>query len=437
MKYLPDIRAASNAPQQLEQLYQVARKEQGADEFAADLLACYHESSDNVLYAAWYYRLQQAAQEEPAGRRGANWKLAVPLSLLTGLIFWLLSDDQGLRFFDTPYLLLFWSAIATLVVIGFLAFTVKGHYRRSVLVGAGLAGLSVYVLLLALKQGAPGNKQYLDLMVLHIPLLAWIAVGISVMGLRTSAQDRLAFLGKSIEVYVTAGVYLIAGVVFVVITQGMFEALNITIPDVLLRLMLAGGFGLIPVLAVASVYDPLVSPVAQEFGQGLGKIVTILMRLLLPLTILVLVIYLGVIPFNFMEPFKNRDVLIVYNAMLFAVMGLLIGVTPVRADDLSPRYQAILRSGILAVATLAVLVSLYALSATVYRTALMGGFTVNRLTVIGWNVVNIGILALLIYKQFRHGRRAWVDSLHATFSIGAIGYVAWALFLTLAIPWLF
>ena len=203
-----------------------------------------------------------------------------------------------------------------------------------------------------------------------------------------------------------------------------------------MRLFLAGGGGLIPVLAVATVYDPRFSPIEQKFEQGLGKVIFTLMRLLLPLTLLVLIVYLFVIPFNFMEPFWRREVLIVYNVMLFAVMGLLIGATPVHADDLSPKQQSALRVGILAVATLTALVSVYALSAIVYRTA-RDGITVNRLTVVGWNGINISLLALLIYKQFKAGPAAWLRALQAVFSIGTVGYIVWAVFLTVAIPLLF
>mgnify|MGYP000299541529 CR=1 FL=1 len=43
------------------------------------------------------------------------------------------------------------------------------------------------------------------------------------------------------------------------------------------------------------------------------------------LTLALLVVYLAFIPFNFRAPFENREVLISYNAMLFAVMALLLG----------------------------------------------------------------------------------------------------------------
>jgi hypothetical protein len=71
------------------------------------------------------------------------------------------------------------------------------------------------------------------------------------------------------------------------------------------------------------------------------------------------------IPFYFSAPFENRDVLIVYNLMLFAIVGLLIGALPIQGGELSPDLQRVLRIGIVAVAGLAVPVSLHALSAVI------------------------------------------------------------------------
>jgi hypothetical protein len=434
MKYLSDIRTAQHDAQQLELLYQAARKENASAEFEADLRACHAESGDNLLYTAWFYRFEHRAQDEAAERRNIHWKLAVPLSLLTGLIFWLLSDDR-LKFSgpapQNTYLALLWAPIVGLIVITFLTITAKSNYQRAIMIGAGLIGVSAYVMLLA-----PNRQPYRELMALHLPLIALAGVGVSLLGLGSTPKSRVAFLTKCIEVIVTGGLYLIAVVIFSGITISLFQALGITIPDVIIRLLMAGGIGLIPVAAVATIYDPLIGPLDQDFKRGLGRLVATLPRLLLPLTLIVLVIYLIAIPFNFMAPFKNRDVLVIYNGMLFAVMGLLLGAAPLHAEDLSPRYQTALRSGITALAILVVVVSLYALSATVYRTVL-GGLTLNRVTIIGWNSLNLGLLALLIYKQLRRGAQTWIDSLHSVFGLGTVGYVAWGLFLVLATPWLF
>jgi hypothetical protein len=438
MDLIPEIQASKNDPQKLELLYQSAQRENQADVFQSALLSCYQEDPDNLLYAAWFYRFQQIAGTEKINHRAVNWILAVLLSILTGLIFWVLSDFENLIYLDhLPILALGWSAIATMSALIFMAVTARKNQVRALILGLGLLAAVAYVMLLApLLDASVTINQYLDVAAIHIPLLCWIALGISVLGLKSSAADRLAFLIKSIEVMITAGLYLIAGMILGGITIGMFSALSITLPDIWLRLIAAGGFGLLPVLAVASVYDPTMAPSEQDFDQGLSKFIATMMRLLLPLTLGMLVIYIFVIPFNFLEPYKNRDVLIVYNLMLFAIMGLILGATPIRGDDLSPRLQKWLRMGIITVAILAEIVSLYALSATVYRT-IGGGLTINRLTIIGWNSINICILFGLIYKQFKDGREQWIDSLKSIFSLATNAYLVWGLLLVILVPLLF
>mgnify|MGYP002476227443 CR=1 FL=1 len=85
---------------------------------------------------------------------------------------------------------------------------------------------------------------------------------------------------------------------------------------------------------------------------------------------------------------------------------------------------------------LATLVSLYALAAIAYRTW-EGGITLNRLTILGWNLINIGILVGLLVRQVKADNRTWAVSMHAAFGMGMPVYVAWALFVVLAMPWLF
>ncbi|RME57797.1 MAG: hypothetical protein D6790_12815, partial [Caldilineae bacterium] len=271
---------------------------------------------------------------------------------------------------------------------------------------------------------------------MHLPLLAWASVGIFLLLDNRDPAHRFAFLIKSLEVFIMGGLFVIAGGLFTAITFGLFAALGVDPPELVQRLFFAGGGGLIPVLAVAVIYDPHVSPGEQAFDEGLSKLVALLMRVLLPLTLLVLVVYLGFIPFNFRQPFENRDVLITYNGMLFAVMALLVGATPVRPGELPSSVQTWLRRGIVAAAALTLIVSLYALAAIVYRTAIDRP-TPNRVTFIGWNLVNIGVLVLLLAGQARAKAADWVLALHRTFSAGALAYIAWTLVVILVLPWVF
>lgn len=434
MAYTTQIQANKEDPEQLEALFQAARRQRETAAFTADLLACYSAEPDNRLYAAWYYRLEGKTEEW--AKEGANWKLAIPLAAANGLVLWALSSPALTTPNGAPYLAWLAAPVTALFVMAFLTLTSGKNQRRAVLLGVGLAVVTGVCMLLDNFVAQQTSEYYEILLVPHLALLAWASIGVCLIGVRSGAGNRFAFLVKSIDVFVTGGVYLIAGVAFGAITLGMFAALSIEPPEVLMRLIAAGGAGLIPVIAVATIYDPLLDPQDQDFKQGLSRFIATLMRLLLPLTLGVLVIYLFVIPFNFLEPFKNRDVLIVYNAMLFAIMGLLVGATPLNLEEVSPRLGQALRWGILAVAILAVLVSLYAISALLYRT-IDGGPTINRLTMLGWNVINIALLIVLIIRQLGKGAQAWNERIQAVFSQGAYAYVVWSLFVLLVMPLIF
>jgi hypothetical protein len=445
---LSAVRAAANDPERLEALYQRERATGTADGFAAAIESARAESPDNLLYGAWHYRLLQTpvgetrpatsaeTRDEATERSAWQWQVAIPLSIVLGLAFWLLSAP-GLTLNDgnIPLFILLAPPLTAAFLIGFLAVGARAHYARAAIFILLLVALTAYVYIIRPQHGADALG-YLGLALLHLPVVAWGLVGLSLLGLRLSPDGVFAFLTKSIEAIGTGGVFAIAGGIFVLITVALFQTLDIALEEPALRLLLAGGAGLIPVIAVSSVYDTPLPPERQEFRRGFGKILAILMQALLVLSLIVMVIYILVIPFNFSQPFVNRETLIIYNVVLIAVMGVLIGVTPFASGDLSPRMQQLVRTGILVLAVMVAGVSVYALAAVLYRTA-QDTLTMNRLTIIGWNVINIAILLLLLVRQALGGRANWIASLHVTFRWAAVLYLAWALIVTVASPLIF
>ena len=434
MKYLADIQSAANDPEQLEQLYQSSRQANDEAEFRSDLQSAQEKFPGNILLTAWQARF--AHQPLLKARRAINWGLAVGLGVITGLILWAISDPLWLVIDQFPYFLLLWAPIATIPALIYLVVVSRKNYLYAGIMSAVLIFACAYILLISPGLSRLAGRDYLILMVILLPLLCWIAIGVTTLRFKSATPDRFAFLIKSIEVMIAAGVYLGFGVAFGVITLGLFSALNFTFPELVIRLIAAGGFGLIPILALATIYDPRFSPAMQDFNLGLTRFVFTIVRLLLPLTLLVLLIYIFVIPFNFVAPFQNRNLLIIYNVMQFAIIGLLIGTTPMKVDDLSEKLQAWLRRGILAVAILALLISLYALSAVVYRTV-HDGLTLNRTAIIGWNAINIGILITLLASQVRKPGPAWHERLQGVFSKATTAYLVWIVILVLLLPIIF
>ena len=443
MSYLEKIREFARDPEQLELTYQSAVKAGERDAFAEALQVVHAEEGGNLLYSAWYYRLIHAA------RRVIAWGWAVPLAILNGLLLWWLSDEQryALQVVNpfsgaqeqsaTPLFLLIGAGIAAVVIIAFLAGAGDRDWRRLVVIALGLVGVTAYVIFLYPRTGTiVYQEQYLALMPLNLALLAWAGIGSYALTGHWDATNRFAFLVKSLEFLIVGGLFGAILLLFSGVTFGLFNALGIELPDEIMRLFFAGGAGTIGVLAVALAIEPGVAPRQQPFEEGLSRLITLLLRLLLPLAVVVLTIFVLFIPANFREPFENRDVLIAFNAMLFAVIALLVGVVPLARGDLIERLWRWLWRGILALTVLSLLVGIYALAAILYRT-LEDRLTPNRLAFIGWNVINIGVLLWLLVLQWRSDEAARVHALHRTLTGAMIPYAVWALLTLLALPWLF
>jgi len=445
------IDAAMGNPAALEALYRAAIEAGEVEDFAAEIVRRHALAPGDALLAAWFHRLGPRPPAMPAaGAPGspasfdaapardhrAQWRLALVLSAaLSVFSITLASNDRWVG-----HIMFFWAPATAALLLTYLGLGRTGAQAPAAGAFRARAWLAVAVLavLAALADGRSGGMRHatqLDLlMTMHLPALAWLAVGWALLGAATVPLEVFAAVRKSIETLITAGLFAGAGMALVVMSLGLFRAIGVTIPPWLIRDVAFGGPALIPVLAVATVYDPDRAPSEQRSDHGLARIIFTVGRLFLPLTLAVLVVYLIAIPFRFMEPFRNREVLITYNAMLFAIMILLATATPVRENEVGAGGRAWLRRGIVAVAACALLVSLYAIAAIVYRTA-EGGLTVNRLTVIGWNLVNIGTLTLILYRQGKVGAD-WIPAAHGAYRTGLFGYMAWTLFVLVVVPFL-
>ena len=381
---------------------------------------------------------ESGSAPEPAPR--AAWTLAIVLSIALGIVFRLTArHGMGVAFLP-GYV---WGPAAGVAILLYL-WLARGPVRAA---GAhegetaspkptqvAWAAFVIAGFVTNALTFAPERLGSLALLsAIHLPVLTWLVMGVAVLGRVEDPLERFAAVVKSIEVLVTGAIYAGVMVIFSGVTVGLLTALQVKIPPPVIQGTFAFFLGLIPVLAVASVYDSRLRPSAQRFGAGVTRIFFIAARLFLPLTLLVLLLVAAILPTRFGVLSEDRGTLLIFNAMLFAVMLLIVGATPLRADDLRPRPGAWLRRGIAAVALAAAVISAYALVAILSRTT-QGGLTVNRITVIGWNVVNLTALFLLLLRQLRAGREDWVRALHVAFGVGLALYALWVAFVLVALP---
>lgn len=437
LTYSDQIKNVLDNPGQLERLYQNARQAGNAESFQEEIFAAYQDRPDDILLSAWYHRLKSP---EPKGLSDSEasrpWAAAIASGLATGLVLWAVSDPALTLIDDFPYFILLWAPIAAVFAMGFLVLSDTRRFRRAVIGSLAVAIATLYVFLVAPIEAEVAGQTYLIITAFHLPLLSYAAVGATLVGLKDDPRNRFAYLSKSLEVFITAGLFGITGVIALQISYGMFDTQGLVIPEWALRLIVSMAAGVLPLLAIVTSYDPALEPSQQDFSKGISRLIATIMHVVLPVVCGIMLIYVLFIPFTFWGPFENRQVLIVYNVMLFAIMALLVGAVPVKPALQSERVSTLVRRGVVVVTALAALIGIYALSAVIYRT-IEGGITPNRLTVIGWNIINIVTLTVLAVKQTRAERENWTSAIHDAFSLAAYAYISWGLFVVVITPLLF
>lgn len=427
----------------LEQLYKRALASGNEAAFRDAIGRCAGEHPEDILLSAWAYRLDVLVPPAPgvgAEARAVNqrqtrrWWTAVATSVVLGVVYALFAGDMPPVPVPGEANPLFWIGWSPLTALGILFYLIlvdpskRPMYR--------LAGLAV-ILVAASTAVTAWNRtdDIAHLISLHLPFVAWAAIGAALsLGNPDPARQCYAYLVKSAETLLVGAVYLAAGAIFLGLTYGIFAALGIILPEDDLQTVAAWGIGAIPVLALASVYNPLVPPAEQDWTTGLTPILRILAQLILPLALGVLFVYIfWFIPAYFWRPFQERELLMVYNATILAVLVLLTVVVSGPVDERPPRQDTILRSAVRILVGLILSLNLYALAAIASRT-LSFGLTPNRYVVFGWNMVTLLMLAVVGFRQWRCRTDPWVVISRESIARVSILVVAWALWVLVGLP---
>ena len=107
---------------------------------------------------------------------------------------------------------------------------------------SGAAALTIILGLLSALSASGRTDSTAGLIALHLPFIAWSMVGGSVTLRHTDrAKQFYAFIVRSMEATVAAGIYLVAGGIFGGLTIGIFSVLGIEPPEEMVRVAVAFG----------------------------------------------------------------------------------------------------------------------------------------------------------------------------------------------------
>ncbi len=315
------------------------------------------------------------------------------------------------------------AALLTLpFLVGFFAWT----RRLPVRVVAGLAGPFVLSALIVNAFPFEHRGDTEALAAIHLPIVLWLAAGVAYMGgdWRGGAprMDFVRFTGEWLIYYTLIA---LGGGVLTGLTLGVFEAIDISVETVVASWVLpCGAVG--AVVVVAWLVEAKQS-VIENMAPVLTSVFTPLFALMFVAAIIGMAFTGNVID-------AERDVLILLDALLVLVVGLVLYTISARDPAAKPTLMDVAQ---LVLVASALVIDVLALAAIVGRITDFG-LTPNRTAGLGLNVILLANLAWTAWllTGFLRRRRPFSD-LERWQTAYIPVYAAWAAMVVVVFPPLF
>lgn len=312
-----------------------------------------------------------------------------------------------------------------IVLMGLSLYTIltRQSFKRQHLIISIVAFLlpAIYINLLPLIK----DSDSINLAYIHLPLLMWSIYGLIYINFDSKDKSkRMEYIKYNGDLAILSAIILIAGSIFIGVTVGLFEAIDIKIEKFLEYI---GIWGLVSAPIVATY-------IIRKYPFVTNKIAPIIANIFSPLVLITLIIYLISILSAGKDPYNDRDFLLVFNLMILGVMAIII--FSVSETSLHNK-QKLSEMTLLGLSVVTLLIDLLALSAILYRVGEYG-FTPNRTAVLGSNLLIFGNLVLIMIDLFKvnfnHGE---IKQVEMTISRYLPIYIIWAIIVIFGFPLIF
>lgn len=269
-----------------------------------------------------------------------------------------------------------------------------------------------------------GSTEMLSAM--HLPIALWLAVGIAYAGSRwREVAGRMDFIRFSGELFIYYALIALGGGVFTGTLLGLFKAIGINAePFAQLWLIPCGAAG-------AVVVASWLVEAKQSVIENMAPVLT---RLFTPLFAALLVALLGAMAITGRGIGVDREMLLAFDMLLVLVLGLLLYAVSAR-DPRAPAGPFDVMQVVLVISALiADAVALWAIGSRISEY----GFSPNRVTVLGMNLILLANLAwsAVVYVGFLRGRVSFAALERWQTSYLPVFFV-WAAVVAIVFPLLF
>ena len=266
----------------------------------------------------------------------------------------------------------------------------------------------------------------MDLIVVHLPILLWILLGNTYLGYSAAHFKRgIDYLRFTADLAILSFIILLSGFLFMAMTMGLFKIIGIDTTYLLQNYVLIWGLPSIPIMATY---------IVQNNPQIVNKISPLIAKIFTPMVTLMLCIFLFGIIITGKNPSKDRDFLLVFNALLIGVMTLIIFSL---SEMTKKEKQAFQLYTLLILSSLTILINCVALYAIFFRLVEFG-FSANRIAVIGADLLIFSHLMLVTRKLFLfHKAEAKVEEVEESVGKFLPVYFVWVALIIFFLPLFF
>jgi hypothetical protein len=383
------ILASLENPNALEQLYR-----EDPEAFQNGLSAALKEEPQALLLQAWQLRLEPGesvpANSQTGSERSFPWPeffVAIAVAFLAGTLAKLPQFFESIN--EAAFFTRHFGAIMASALVAFFCFQRKGSVKLTWTLSLSILAIVGYLNLLPTAE----ESETAAWACAHGIFLLWSLVGLAfVRGNWRDLAGRMNFIRYNGELLIYSTIMMIGGGVLTTITLGLFTLLDLKIEEWYFQNV--GVYGAFSVPIIGSLL------VTRVVGNRF-RIAPLLAKIFTPLFLVMVTTYLIAMVVNQRSPWQDREFLIAFNALLIVVLGLCVFSISERGSSdqltLGDRLN-------IALASMTLIVDVVALSAIIFRLSNYG-FTPNRVTVLGANILAFCHLAGILFQYVRFAKK--------------------------------
>jgi hypothetical protein len=400
-------------PAILERLYR-----DNKSKFKNEFQNIYLDHKDQQLFHYWHERLKYEEDKISFGTK-KGWWFILSASFFTGLLM-NIPNITGIN--DEKF---FTRNCALILLCSLISYFI---WKQSIPLKKWLLPTGVVLLAALYINMLPDilNSSSINLAFIHLPLFLWSVLGYTFLGKDVfNNHKRIQFLRYNGDLVVMLSLILFSSILFTAITINLFTLIGMKIENFYLQYIAIWGIATFPMIGTYLV---------ETNPQLINKVSPVIAKIFTPLVFLNLFIYLVAVIYTGKYPTQDRNLLLVFNALLIGVMALILFSIAEASKSSLNKFNFYLLFGL---SFLTIIVNCIALSAIVYRISTWG-VSPNRLAVLGGNILIFINLLWVSFKLFMAARgKAKIEAVETSIALFLPVYGIWTAIVTFIIPILF